>query len=51
MANFGATVKAFADLIDRAAEAIETQVRSLTGRPKPKPCPIPLPVKSGRDRR
>lgn len=51
MSNFGATVKAFADLIDRAADAAERKLRSMAGLPKPKPCPVLIPVKSRRGRR
>ena len=51
MSNFGAIVKAFADLIDRAAAAVEREVRSGGKQPKPKPCPVYVPVKSSSYRR
>jgi len=51
MSNFGAIVKAFADLIDRAVAAAEQGMRSSKDSSKPKPCPIYVPVKSDSYRR
>ena len=46
MSNFGAIVKALAEVVDRATAAIEQGLRSIGTSRQPKPCPILLPVKS-----
>ena len=51
MSKFGATVKSFADLLDRAIDAAERKLRAAAGQRKPQPCPILIPVKSRRGRR
>lgn len=51
MSKFGAIVKAFADLIDRAAAAVEREVRASGKQQKPKPCPVYVSSKSNTYRR
>ncbi len=51
MSNFGASVKAFADVVDRAVAALEQGLRSIGKSRRPKPCPIYLPVKPDTRRR
>ena len=51
MSNFGAIVKAFADLVDRVVAAVENGMQPGKKPNRPKPCPIYLPVKSRSYRR
>lgn len=45
MSNFGAIVKAFAEVKDRAAAALDRGLRSVANAGRPKPRPILIPIK------
>ena len=45
MSNFGAIVKAFAEVKDQAAAALDRGVRAVANSAGPKPRPILIPIK------
>ena len=46
MSNLGAIVKAFAEVKDRAADALDRGLRAVANAGRPKPRPILIPVRS-----